>query len=60
MRAALVVSFAFLDANGLEVTASQEDACLTILGLAAGEITEEQLAAWSGRNTAALSLPHHI
>jgi death-on-curing protein len=50
-RTALVVSFAFLDVNGLEVTASQEDAFLTILGLAAGEITEDQLAAWFERNT---------
>ena len=38
-RTALVVSFAFLDVNGLEVTASQEEAFLTILGLAAGEIS---------------------
>jgi death on curing protein len=51
-RTALVVSFAFLDVNGLEVTAPQEDAYLTILGLAAGEISEEQLAAWFERNTA--------
>jgi death on curing protein len=51
-RTALVVSFAFLDVNGLEVTASQEDAYLTVLGLAAGEISEDQLAAWFERNTA--------
>jgi death-on-curing protein len=51
-RTALLVSFAFLDVNGLEVTASQEDAFLTILGLAAGEITEDQLASWFERNTA--------
>jgi death on curing protein len=51
-RTALVVSFAFLDVNGLEVTASQEDAFLTILGLAAGEISEDQLAAWFERDTA--------
>jgi death-on-curing protein len=50
-RTALVVSFAFLDVNGLEVTASQEDAYLTILGLAAGEISEEELALWFARNT---------
>lgn len=50
-RTALVVSFAFLDVNGLEVTASQEDAFLTILGLAAGEISEGQLATWFERNT---------
>jgi death on curing protein len=50
-RTALVASFAFLDVNGLEVTATQEDAYLTILGLAAGEISEEQLAAWFELNT---------
>lgn len=53
-RTALVVSFAFLDANGMELTATQEDAYLTILGLAAGEISENQLALWFQRNTAPL------
>jgi len=52
-RTALVVSFAFLDVNGLEVTASQEEAFLTILGLAAGEVTEAQLAVWFAEHTAA-------
>ncbi|MGA2049326.1 MAG: type II toxin-antitoxin system death-on-curing family toxin [Terracidiphilus sp.] len=52
-RTALVVSFAFLDVNGLEVTASQEEAFLTILGLAAGEVTEAQLALWFEENSAA-------
>jgi death-on-curing protein len=51
-RTALVVSFAFLDVNGLEVTASQEDAFLTVLGLAAGEISEDQLVPWFERNAA--------
>ena len=51
-RTALLVSFAFLDVNGVEVTATQEDAYVTILGLAAGEISEEQLALWFEPNTA--------
>jgi death-on-curing protein len=51
-RTALLVSFAFLDVNGSEVNASQEDAFLTILGLAAGEVSEEQLAEWFERSTA--------
>lgn len=51
-RTALVISFAFLDVNGLEVTASQEDAYLTILALAAGELNEAELADWFERNTA--------
>ena len=53
-RTALVVSFAFLDTNGIAVTASQEDAYTTILALAAGEIDEQQIAAWFDRNTAPL------
>jgi death-on-curing protein len=52
-RTALLVSFAFLDVNGSEVNASQEDAFLTNLGLAAGEITEAQLALWFAEHTAA-------
>ena len=51
-RTALLVSFAFLDVNGSEVNASQEEAFVTILGLAAGEISEEQLAKWFERATA--------
>jgi death-on-curing protein len=51
-RTALVVSFAFCEVNGLEMTAGQEDAYLTFLALAAGEISEDQLADWFARNTA--------
>jgi death on curing protein len=51
-RTALVVSFAFLEVNGFEVTASQQDAYQTILGLAAGVVSEDQLAEWFERNTA--------
>jgi death-on-curing protein len=51
-RTAMQVAFVFLEFNGIPVTASQEDACLTFLGLAAGEISEEQLALWFERNTA--------
>jgi death-on-curing protein len=53
-RTALVLSFAFLDVNGFEVTASQEEAFFTILGLAAGEITEAELARWFAEHTGAL------
>ena len=51
-RTALVVSFAFLEVNGREVTASQEEAYLTILALAAGELTEPELAQWFAEHTA--------
>lgn len=52
-RTALLVSFVFLDVNGFEITATQEDAYLTILGMAAGEVSEDQLALWFERNTTA-------
>lgn len=51
-RTAMQVAFVFLEFNGFSVTATQEDAYLTILGLAAGEVTEDQLAQWFERNTA--------
>ena len=44
-RTAFVVSFTVLEVNGMEVTATPEDAYLTIFGLAAGEISEEELSA---------------
>lgn len=50
-RAAFTVALTFLKLNGLEVTATREDRVLTFWGLAAGEITEEQLARWFERNT---------
>jgi death-on-curing protein len=50
-RTALVVSFAFLEVNGISVIAKQEDAYNTILALAAGELSEEQLALWFENNT---------
>lgn len=51
-RAAFIVALTFLKLNGLEVTATKEDRVLTFWSLAAGEITEEQLALWFERNTA--------
>lgn len=51
-RTALVISFVFLEINGLQMIASQEDAYLTFLKLAAGQLSEEELAAWFDRNSA--------
>jgi death-on-curing protein len=45
-RTAMQVAFVFLEFKGYPVNASQEDACLTFLGLAAGEISEAQLIIW--------------
>jgi death on curing protein len=53
-RTALVVSFAFLEINGITVTATQEDAYMTFLALAAGQRIQEQLSEWFDLNTAPL------
>lgn len=52
-RTAMQVAFVFLESNGLTVTASQEEACLTFLRLAAGEIKEAELALWFAEHTSA-------
>jgi death-on-curing protein len=52
-RTAMEVAFVFLEFNGFPVTASQEEACLTFLRLAAGEITEAELALWLAEHTVA-------
>ena len=45
-RVALVVMVAFLDRNGVELTASNAEALSATLALAAGELTEAELARW--------------
>ncbi len=45
-RVALAVAIGFLRLNGWTTTASQLDAYVATLGLAAREITEEEYAAW--------------
>jgi len=52
-RTALIVSFTFLHLNGLQLTAPKEDRVLTFWKLAAGELTEAELASWFAENTAA-------
>jgi len=51
-RIAFTVSFTFLKLNGLKVTATKEDRVLTFWGLAAGDISEQQLVLWFDRNIA--------
>jgi death-on-curing protein len=51
-RTAFTVSVTFLRLNGLKLTATKEDRVLTFWSLAAGEITEDQLADWFQHNTA--------
>ena len=45
-RAALLAIGLFLMLNGMRLTAPQADAVLTMLALAAGDLTEDELAAW--------------
>jgi death-on-curing protein len=45
-RTALVASRTFLLINGYQISASKEDRLRTFLALAAGELSEEELASW--------------
>jgi death-on-curing protein len=45
-RTALVVCLSFLRQNGIVLVASQEDRYLTFYGLAAGDLSESELASW--------------
>jgi death-on-curing protein len=49
-RTALVVAFAFLERNGIDVHAAQEEAFVMFYDLAAGRVTEDALAEWLERN----------
>jgi death on curing protein len=50
-RAAFLAIGLFLGINGIELIADQVDAIQTILALAAGELTEQQLSDWINRNS---------
>jgi death-on-curing protein len=49
-RTSLVVAELFLALNGLELCAGDAECVATFLALAAGELTEEQLAEWIAVN----------
>lgn len=51
-RIALALVDVFLQLNGFELTAPEEDAAATFLKLAAGELDEDALAAWIEASTA--------
>ena len=51
-RAALLAAGLFLHLNGRRLTASQADTTLTMLALAAGDLSEEAYADWLRRHTA--------
>jgi death-on-curing protein len=54
-RVALAIIDVFLRVNGLELTADEMDAVDTIQSLAAGELSEDQLADWIAANSTALA-----
>jgi death-on-curing protein len=54
-RAAFLACGLFLHLNGVRLTATQPDATLTMLALAAGDLTEEAFAAWLRAHTARLA-----
>jgi|GEM_PF-6341144 len=45
-RIALIASFTFAELNGLHMIATEAEAAKTFLALAAGEISEVNLARW--------------
>jgi len=49
-RVALVAIDVFLELNGMELSAAEEDAVLTIETLAAGDMSEEELVTWIEAN----------
>ena len=53
-RIALATVDVFLRLNGMELTADELDAVSTIQSLAAGELSEDQLAEWIAANSARL------
>lgn len=54
-RTALLVSFAFLELNGLQIEALPEDIYLTFIGLAEGSVSEKAFAEWLERNAVRIS-----
>jgi death-on-curing protein len=55
-RIALAVINTFLQVNGVTLTASELEATHFIVELAAGNLTEKELAAWIGKNSAPFDL----
>ena len=53
-RIALVVMVAFLERNDIELTAANAEALSTMLALATGELTEDELAVWIEAHSRAL------
>ena len=50
-RSALLAAIVFLEINGMKFNATEEEAVLETLALAAGERTEEEYAFWLTKNS---------
>lgn len=50
-RTALVVAFSFLEVNGIEIKASEEEAYRVFMDLASGRMSEDELSAWIASNS---------
>jgi death-on-curing protein len=50
-RTGFVAAATFLDSNRVELTANEAEAVIKTLGLAAGEVTESDYAAWLKSNS---------
>lgn len=50
-RTALVIAFSFLEVNGIEVQAREEDAYRVFMDAASGHMSEKELAAWIAENS---------
>lgn len=46
-----MIAFAFLDVNGIEINASEEDAYRMFMDLPSGRVSEEELAHWMSENS---------
>jgi death-on-curing protein len=53
-RTSLVVAELFLDLNGLELNASDAECVTTFLALAAGDLSEDELAEWITAHSATI------
>lgn len=51
-RVALNAILVLLDINGQQLTASEPDAVATMIGVASGDLTEDELAMWIRRSVA--------
>lgn len=54
-RTGLVTAFTFIERNGFKVTASRQDAYHAFYDLAAGKLSEDELARWLDLNTEPVS-----